>query len=779
MKIGFQKQIWIEPFSHREVEILGLISDGLSNYEISQQLHLSTETIKWYNKQIFAKLGVNSRTQAVRKAVDFGLFDFPVEKTIEGEQSQSSNLPAQLTSFVGRVREIAEIKGLLKTSRLVVLTGPGGCGKSRLAAQVAAQLVEDYRDGVWLVEFASISEPALVVNAIVRILQINASGDVSLADVLKRFLARKHLLLLLDNFEHISEAAPLVAELLAAAPQLTVLATSRERLHLYGEQEYPVHPLGLPNLHSGKNKEQWLASEAIDLFLQRARATQPGFAVDEDYLSSIAHICVRLDGLPLAIELAASQLKIFPPAILAKRLEQGLDALPGGPRDLPSRQRTLRATLEWSYNLLKANEKILYARLAIFKGGSTLDGITRICAHGLSRNVIEILSNLVEKNLVYPRQNADGELRFTMLETIQQHAAERLAASGEAESIRILQAEFLANLVEAAKKEIYTTRQWYWFDLLRDELDNLRSVLSWSFNGDEYEYGLRLAAALDTYWIYNGLVVEGRRWTDLALIKSGQAALALRAGVLRSAGQIASCFDDLRRRSRELLHQAQEIYQLIGDERNAAWSLAYLGRAAEENSLEVQHGISLCKQALAIFRNLDDQPGLAFTLNLLGELARSQSDYEAAQRYYEDSLSIVEETGERQREAMLFNNLSFVAYHQQNYRLALELAQRSLFVACELKSDFRQICVLATVAGPFAALGHPDLAARLLGATYARFGELGTRHDPVDQSEFDLFETATRDLLGEKAFLEAWQSGQTLTLREAVSLALTEFDLGE
>jgi predicted ATPase len=564
---------------------------------------------------------------------------------------------------------------------------------------------------------------------------------------------------------------------LAAAPQVTILATSRERLHVYGEQEYPVHPLSLPNLESGESTQQWLAYEAIDLFIQRARATQPGFTIDENMISSIARICVQLDGLPLAIELAASQVKIFPPAILAQRLEEGLDALPSGPRDLPSRQRTLRATLDWSYNLLKEDEKILFARLSVFHGGSTLDGIARICGHGLPHNVSETLSALVEKNLVYPRHIAEGELRFTMLEMIHQYAAERLAANGEGENTRILQADYLTNLVETAQKEIYSAGQWYWFGRLRDELDNLRSVLTWSFNGNESEYGLRLAAALPEFWINDGLVVESCRWTDLALNKSFQAEQDLRAGVLRSAGYIALNFNDLRR-SKELLRQAVSLYQQNLDERNAAWSLVYLGGAHQENPQDVQQGLDLCKQALELFHHQDDEPGLAYTFNMLGELARLQKDYAAARRYYEESLFSAVEMGARHREAIALNNLSLVAYHQQNYRLALELAHRFLVIARELKSDFRQACFIATLAGPSAALGHPDLAARLLGASYARFQAFGTKQVAVDQSELDDFETATRDLLGDKAFLEAWQAGQTLTLQDAVSLALTELDLG-
>jgi len=775
---SIQTQTWIEPFSHREIEILGLISDGLSNHEISQKLLLSPETIKWYNKQIFSKLGARSRTQAVRIAVEFGLLDSQRTAALEEESRQSSNLPSQLNSFVGRVREIAEIKHLLKSSRLVVLTGPGGCGKSRLALQVASELIEAYRDGVWLVEFDSISEPALVANAIVQVLQVNASGDASLVDVLKRFLARKHLLLLLDNMEHLPEAHPLVGELLAAAPQVTVLATSREHLHVYGEQEYPVHPLSLPDLQRGETKDQLLAYEAINLFVQRARSVQPGFTVDEDLIYPIARISVRLDGLPLAIELAASQVKTQPPPILAQRLDNSLDALPSGPRDLPARQRTLRATLDWSYNLLKEDEKILFARLAVFSGGITLEGILSICSRGLPGDVIEILSALVEKNLVYTRQGSDGELRFTMLETIHEHASERLLAFGEAKSIRILHADYFTHLAEVAEKEMHGARQDYWFARLRAEQDNLRSVFTWSFSGNENEHGLRLAASLQEYWYYNGLGAEGRRWTELGLAKSIYAAPALRAGVLRSAGHIAYALNDLCR-GKELLHQALDLYRQLGDERNEAWSMVFLGGLFIEDPQEYPQGIALCTQGLELFRKLEDKPGMAGAFNALGELVRLQGNYEAARRYYEESLSVVMETGERQREAMLFNNLCFIAYHQQDYRLAMHFAQRGITVARELQSEFRQACFLATLAGPIAALGLPERAARLLGASHARFEALGTRHQPADQSELDLFEAAARNQLGDKAFREAWQAGQALTLQEAVSLALTELDSGD
>jgi tetratricopeptide (TPR) repeat protein len=313
---------------------------------------------------------------------------------------------------------------------------------------------------------------------------------------------------------------------------------------------------------------------------------------------------------------------------------------------------------------------------------------------------------------------------------------------------------------------------------LQAEQDNLRSILVWSLSGNEIEYGLRLVASLLYYWNYNGLGAEGRRWSELALENSTNAAPALRAGVLLSAGEFAQRMGNFRR-GRELIHQALDLYQQLGDERNKAWSMVYQQVDFTEDQDEVQQSIDLCIEGLALFRKLNDKPGLAFAFNSLGEMARLQGDYEGAQRYYEESLTIVLETGERQREAMLLNNMSFVAHRQQNYPLALHYSQRSLIIAREVKSEFRQACFLATTAGPFAALGQPELAARLLGASHARYEAFSMKHMPADQLELDVYEAATRNQLGDQAFEEAWLAGQKLSLQEAVSFALTESAPGE
>jgi predicted ATPase/DNA-binding CsgD family transcriptional regulator len=476
-----QARSGIGPFSLREIEILRAISDGMSNHEIARKLALSLETIKWYNKQIFVKLGVNSRTQAVNKAAALGLLAAHRLAAMQEESRRPRhNLPAWLSSFVGREKEMADIRRLLEASRLVVLTGPGGCGKSRLASRVAAELVGIYPDGVWLVEFASIRDPALVAHALAQLLQVNARSDQSPGDAVKSFLEPKHLLLLLDNIEHLPEAHPLVGELLAAAPQVTVLATTRERLHIYGEQEYPVHPFSVPDPRAPDANGPWLDLEAIQLFVQRARAVDPGFTADEPQLLAIATICFQLDGLPLAIELAASMVKTLPPSLLAEQLDKDPGALTSGPRDLPARQRTLRATLDWSYNLLQDDERTFFARLAVFCGGGTLEAILHVCPNGLARDPLALLSGLVGKNLVYTCQDSDGEQRFMMLNTVHEYAAERLSESSEADSIRGLHAEYYTRLVEAAADGIRGPKQDYWFARLRAEPGNLQEASAWS-----------------------------------------------------------------------------------------------------------------------------------------------------------------------------------------------------------------------------------------------------------------------------------------------------------
>ena len=405
---------WVEPLNPRELEVVGLISEGLSNSEIAKSLHLSIDTVKWYNKQLFSKLGVKNRTQAAKEFKKLDLLQAESDINKPGISQWLSNLPAQLTSYIGRENEISEIKELLRHNRLVTLTGSGGSGKTRLALKVADDLLEYYRDGIWLVELAVETEPERIPHVIANALKVLGRRESASIDGLKQYLSSKHLMLIFDNFEHLLEAAPMVGELLASCPKLTILTTSREKLHAYGEQEYPVHPLNLPLASKSESIEELLKYEAIKLFVDRARAAKPDFRLDDDQMRAVVRICELLDGLPLAIELCAPQVKIYSPEGIVDRLEASLDFLTEGPRDLPARQRTLQATLEWSYNLLSEDESVLFTRLAVFKGGGILDAIEKVCGEDIAGKVTNILFSLLDKNLVVSREGPDGEIHWEM-----------------------------------------------------------------------------------------------------------------------------------------------------------------------------------------------------------------------------------------------------------------------------------------------------------------------------------------------------------------------------
>ena len=445
------------------------------------------------------------------------------------------NLPAQLTSFVGRERETAEVVQLLGATRLLTLTGPPGTGKTRLGLRVAAEVLDQFQDGVFFVDLAPMRDPGLVPTTVAQVLGIGESGGQPLLDTLKNYFRHKHLLLLLDNFEQVVDAAPLVGELLSSSPGLKALVTSREALRVYGEQEYPVPPLTLPALDRAEPLHSLSQYEAVELFTRRARAVRPDFSLTEDNAPAVAEICVRLDGLPLAIELAAARSTVLSPEMMRRRLESRLGVLVAGPRDLPARQRTLRGAIDWSYDLLDPPEKTLLARLAIFQGGRSVEAVEAVCGHGLTVDVLAGLESLLNKNLLRRLSGARDEPRFVMLEMIHEYAWERLEASGEAGDLRRRHSEYFLALAERAAPELHGARQQHWFVRLRAEQDNLRAALAWSLGAGEAELGLRLVGALRDFWFFDGHSAEGLRWTEHTL-ENAQDAPSLR-GLPRSTPQ--------------------------------------------------------------------------------------------------------------------------------------------------------------------------------------------------------------------------------------------------
>ena len=402
-KVSFpSNSVLLEPLTWREQDVLSLLAERHTDREIAQALGVELTTVKWYNKQLYSKLGVGSRYQAVAKAEEYGLLDEPTRDPIVIGISSKSNLPVQITSFVGRATELADVKRLVGETHLLTLTGPAGAGKTRLATQAASELVDAdaFKDGIFFIDLAPIKQPEMVADTIAGTLGVQRAAGQPIYKSLAIYLGNKHSLLLLDNFEHVIEAVPLVGDLLSAAPDLKILTTSREALRLYGEQEYPVPPLGLPDLSNPESLAAVTDYEAVALFIQRAQAVKPDFAIPAEDAPVLAEICVRLDGLPLAIELAAAQVKLFNPPALLGQLESRLTAFQQGPRGLPVRQRTLRGAINWSYELLEDAEKTLFARLSVFQGGCTIEAVQAVCCHDLLIDALDGLASLLNKNLL-------------------------------------------------------------------------------------------------------------------------------------------------------------------------------------------------------------------------------------------------------------------------------------------------------------------------------------------------------------------------------------------
>ena len=408
----------IEPLTEREEAILHLLADGLTNREIADRLFLSPETVKWDNKQIFGKLGVTNRTQAAAKAQELDLPGGQHRVSVKRNARLKHNLPAPVTSFVGRQREVDEISDLLEASRLLTLTGPAGTGKTRLALQVADQVLGDFADGVYLVQLAPLKDSALVANSIAGSLGIKEVEGQEAIGVLRSFLRNRTLLLLVDNFEHVIEAAPIISDLLADGPGIKVLATSREALGVYGEQIFPVAPLALPDPDRTESLETLKSYDAVSLFLQRARSVKPDFELTEENTAAVAEICTRLDGLPLAIELAAARIWMVNPQMLLEQLESRFAALQRTVQGQPARHATLLAAITWSYELLDEGEKLLFARLSVFRSGSSIEASKEICSHELPIEILDGLESLLRKNMLRQIENPGRELRFDMLETI-------------------------------------------------------------------------------------------------------------------------------------------------------------------------------------------------------------------------------------------------------------------------------------------------------------------------------------------------------------------------
>src|SRR5215204_3635577 len=561
--------------------------------------------------------------------------DFPPLASLD---TRPNNLPRQPTLFVGREQEIGEILALLRRDDvpLLTLTGPGGTGKTRLALQAAAELLDDVPDGVFFVPLAPLADLALMPAAIAAALGIREAGGRPLSERVRDVLADQQLLLLLDNVEHLVEAAPHGGELLEAAPTLKVLATNRMPLHRRAEHEYPVRPLGLPSRKSLPVAELVSQSEAVRLFIARAQAVNPDFAVDNDNASAVAEICHRLDGLPLAIELAASRVRILPPQAMLARLEKRLPFLTGGARDAPQRHRTLRDTIAWSHDLLDEEDRLLFRRLAVFAGGATVEAAETVANPDGQADVFGGHERLVEHSLLRQTAEPDSEPRFAMLETVREFGLDELARAGEADpTFARLAAHMLALFCEG-EVQLHAPQQVPWLRRLEAEYDNLRTALEWSIAAGDAETSLRLAGSGDLFWYLTGRWSEGREWLRRALARQADASAEARAAALIALGRLAH-FQGDDDQAAPTFEEALALARDADDQRRIGLALAFLGMVAEDTGNYTQ-AASRLTEALQLAREGGDGVLVSWTVYHLGVVALGQNDFDAAHGCWQEAL---------------------------------------------------------------------------------------------------------------------------------------------
>ncbi len=699
-------------------------------------------------------------------------------------------LPTPPTPLVGREQETEAVVDLLnrRSVRLVTLAGPGGVGKSRLALEVAARLGPTFKDGVRFVELASVTAPELVATTLAGKLGLRKTTGQPPLDDLKSYLRDKQLLLVLDNFEQVIEAAPLVAELLAAAPGVKALVTSRTVLRLSGEHGFTVPPLSLPEPGAAPVLESLKQSEAVSLFVQRAQAAKPSFELTDETAQAVAAICRRLDGLPLAIELAAARVRLLPPQALLARLGSGLELLTGGARDLPDRQRTLRSVIAWSFDLLKEDERTLFAQLGVFVGGFDLQAAEAIyssnsgangastsdpsVASGKVLTIVEALGSLVDQNLVRQEEH-DGEPRFGMLETLREYALERLQESANWRTAHDAHAIYYLGLAEAAEPELKGVRQPVWLERLEEEHGNLRAAMVRFLEGDQLELAVRLGWGVWMFWWFKSHLDEGARWFEEMLSKGSVLPTYSQARLLSAAGmQIFVRGDDSR--AQALLERSLPLYQLAGDKPGVAIVTGVLGRLLTLRG-DYARGEVLLEGSLNLYRELGDDWFLALILNFRGALFLSMGEPSQATLTFREGLQVSRRVGNTLPLLLSLYNLALSRHAEGELTEATALVEEGVSLSAAAGDDASLGCFFDELAALARLQNDPERAEHLEGAAEVRLkaaGSVWLHTFALHRTQHDSAEAKVPSPREQMAFKGARVEGRAMERGYAVTYAL-------
>jgi non-specific serine/threonine protein kinase len=696
----------------------------------------------------------------------------------EQKPSMLNNLPLQLTSFVGRQQELAEVSRLVATTRLLTLIGAGGIGKTRLALQVAAEVLDRFSDGVWLVEFAPLADPLLVAQAVTSALGMREEAERSVLATLADYLQSRQALLVFDNCEHLVAACAALAEsLLRTCARLHIIVTSREALRLGGEMVWRVPSLSLPDPRQLPAFDRVTQFEAIQLFSERAATVEPGFTLTHQNAHAVAQVCHHLDGIPLAVELAAGRMNMFSVAQIAARLDERFRLLTVGSRTALPRQQTLRATVDWSYALLSEREQVLLQRLSVFAGNWTLEAMEAICAEetaqgggegGAGADVLGVLTQLVNKSLVIAEEQ-DEEVRYRLLETIRHYAHEKLVDAGQVEEMCRRHWEWYLRLAEEAAPKLRGMEQGVWLNRLETEHDNLRAALGRLLSAGEGEIAARLAGALWQFWATHSHFSEGRHWLDAILANRRSLSTSAQSKVLLVAGELARWQGDYER-ARVLHAQGLTLHRTLGDNQGIAESLNYLGWVAVYQG-DQEQAAKLCEESLALYRELGNKQGVASSLLGLSVVAQFRREYKRAAALCEESVTLRRELQDQSFLIYSLVNLTMATTLQGDYERAMQACREALAVSQALGHKNGLAFSLEAMAGIAGAQGQAERAAKLFGAGQALQDAIGTPLAPGLRVLYERVMMTTRDRLGEVAYAEIWAQGRAMPLQQAIAEA--------